>query len=187
MNWDEYWKSISIKNKLIDFARKHYYAKIFASVIRKVCPKGKILEAGCGSGMILKELRNDYICYGCDNSEQSLKVARENCDDLKLCDIRKLPYEDKEFELVFNQGVMEHFSEREFVKILKEMKRVGKKVLIIVPSNYSIFKLFNVFDKNQRFINKKWLENILRKQLRNVRVKYLSQTFFFSIAGWGDS
>lgn len=187
--WDSYWKSISIKNRIIEFAREHYYAKIFASVVREVCPQGKILEAGIGTGMILRELKNKgYICYGCDLSKQSLKIAKKNSDNkLVRCDIRKMPYKNNKFDLVFNQGVMEHLSKEEFLTVLREMKRVGKKILVIVPSNYSIFKLFNIFDKNQRFISGGWLIEMLKRELKNVRVKYLSETLFFSIIGYGEN
>lgn len=188
--WDKYWKTPFIKRWFIEKVRDFYFAKIFAEVVCKDTREGRVLEAGCGSAKIMRRLGNNYITVGCDSSLESLKIARGNCRYLVFCDIRQLPFKDKSFELVFNQGVMEHFSDFEFCQVLKEFKRIGKKIAIVLPSKTSIFRIYNPFKEiatGEVFFSKKRLKRIFNHCFCKFEVKYLAKTFFISIVGYGYS
>lgn len=187
--WDDYWQSKSFKRRLIEFARRNYFSRIFIAKVTEGLKHGSsILEVGCGSGTYLKTLgQKGYKCYGVDNSEPALAIARRNCKNVQLADIFHLPFKNNSIDIIFNQGVMEHFSDQEFDNILKEFCRVSKRVCIIVPSNLSIWRIHDPIkdDENKRFYSKQKLRKLLKKRFKNVRVRYLASAGFLSICGQG--
>ncbi len=51
-------------------------------------------------------------------------------------------------DLVFSQGLIEHFNSSESVRILKEMKRTGKMIMVMVPYRINIgFQLAKIYCK----------------------------------------
>ena len=187
--WGGYWSSKSFKRFIIESSRNLYFARVFASIVKKSSKSknGPVLEAGCGSGAILKVLPENILKIGGDISTPALKIAQNNCHHVVKCDIACLPFKEKYFELVFNQGVMEHFSPEEFDIILRELKRVSKKVLIIVPSSTSVFQLHNPFeDVGGTFISKRELYDRMKKHFKNVKVFYVLRSFMLSVAAVGE-
>lgn len=185
--WGRYWGSKKAKRSLIEFFRKAYFAKIFAHVVRKNCVRGPVLEAGCGTATVLKHLPRTMLTVGVDISVQALKIAQENCKWAVNADLFNLPFKDKSFELAFNQGVMEHFPPKEFHRIIAELKRVSKKVLIIVPSSLSIFQLYNPFHEMKGiFFSKKKLYRVMSEHFREVHTFYLIESFFLSVVAVGE-
>jgi ubiquinone/menaquinone biosynthesis C-methylase UbiE len=187
--WNCYWQSKSLKNRIIEWFRKRYFAKKFAGVVSSFVKRGKILEAGCGSGEILKCVDRNLTQIGADYSFSALKMARKNgIVLLVVCDIKHLPFKSGSFEMVYNQGVMEHFSQKEFVNILREFKRVSKKILIIVPAKTSIFRmLYNPWkEMNPHFFSKDELLMLIKKEFPYAKTKYLISSFFLSVAGYGE-
>jgi len=76
------------------------------------------LEIGCGTGVTSMTLamKTDAIVTACDLSGESLKVARYIQETIKCpqisflqADTMALPFDDRSFDIVFSQGVMEHF------------------------------------------------------------------------------
>ncbi len=127
-NWNEYWDLTSKKRRFFEFMRRIYYAKVFtADVLKNSASGDAILESGCGSGTYLKLLEeNGRICYGIDRSDEALRISKQNCSSVVSADIGKIPFGDRSFKVNFNQGVMEHFTDEEFLTYLREMKRVSK-------------------------------------------------------------
>mgnify|MGYP000165046597 CR=1 FL=1 len=77
-NWEGYWKSKTILNKIVDFMRVNYFADIPVSYLGKL--KGKnVLEAGCGtSESLVKVAKRAGEVTGIDISEKSISVAKSN-------------------------------------------------------------------------------------------------------------
>ncbi len=78
----------------------------------KVCDDGKWLDLGCGTGLVgqeLKKIKGEYKIFleGCDFSEEMLKIAKEKkvYSKLEKCDIYKLPFKEKSYDLVIAVGV----------------------------------------------------------------------------------
>jgi SAM-dependent methyltransferase len=187
-DWDGYWSSGGLRRRIIEWVRKVHFAKAFAGAVRNEAPEGRVLEAGCGSGMSLAYLNDKATTFGVDSSSEALERARGNCRFAVACDIRRhLPFRDGSFDLVFNQGVMEHFEAEEFTTIVREFKRVSGRVLIILPGNLSIFRLWNPFEElHGTFYSRKDLHLLMTRELRNVRTTHLPRAFFSSVAGYGE-
>ena len=81
--------------------------------------RGKILDHGCGTGLLSEFLNRDDI-IGVDNSEKMLKIRGSG----ELADIEKLPYENQIFDFVISFSVLMNCKHPE--KAIKEVKRVLK-------------------------------------------------------------
>ena len=113
-----------------------------------------------------------------------------------------MPINDEQFDIVFNQGVVEHFrlAEMDASAGVKEMMRVVKKngtLVILVPAFFSplyfvykIFKALNLIEKywpytDQDFLHKHELYEMMEKaDCKNITVKRLWSSFFFSMIGY---
>jgi ubiquinone/menaquinone biosynthesis C-methylase UbiE len=66
-------------------------------------------------------------------------------------DIYNLPFKDKKFKTVLCSHTIEHVDDPE--KFLKELKRVGKEVVIVVPPLYDIGAVLNVLEHKWIFLS----------------------------------
>ena len=201
----------SLFAKLEEKAISWYFARAFEKSILSVSniKNSKILEPGCGSGLataMLAQRGNDVTLF--DLSYNALKKALSVFEELSLdCkfvlgDLFHLPFQNNQFDLVFNQGVMEHFKLAGLDPSLglKEMLRVLKKngtLVILVPAYfsplffvYSFFKYFNLIEKywpyeDQEFLHKRELYEMMQKcGCKNIVVRRLWSSFFFSLIGY---
>lgn len=102
--------------------------KIISSRLKK---EQKILDIGCGTGLLLKYIINrpNNIVYGIDISSKMVEVTRKKLPkkmkkNVHIGDIEKLPFPDNFFDHVIASHVLQHVSN--IKKALQEMKRVAK-------------------------------------------------------------
>jgi SAM-dependent methyltransferase len=95
--------------------------------------RGRFLDAGCGPGVLLSlilQAKPEWIGHGIDISAScrdyaAKLVQRKGVDDrarLDVGDIRDLPYDDEEFDLVVAVEVLEHVPDSEVG--MRELLRV---------------------------------------------------------------
>ncbi len=115
--------------------------RLIESIIKFTPEKGSILEVGCGSA-VASILLNDlgYKVTAIDNDEVVIDNARKriaqvgmNIQILRM-DASDLQFEDKSFDTVFSQGLLEHLSDGEILQSLKEQKRTARIVIVDVPT-----------------------------------------------------
>ena len=132
----------------------------FAQIIDRICSfsqHASILEAGCGSGRdTLYFSTLGYRCVALDispiplrhvNAAKAQYGSRFRNTSLDLTTITgevfHLPFSDDSFDLVFNSGVAEHYSEELRRSLFREMGRVTKPqgfVCIAVPNKLHVFE-----------------------------------------------
>jgi SAM-dependent methyltransferase len=100
----------------------------------------RVLEVGCGTGVILAETRSPAPPHGLDLSLARLREARGNAPGaLLLCaDALSLPYPDESFEVVFCHYLLLWVGDP--LKALGEMRRVtrpGGHILALAEPDYS--------------------------------------------------
>ena len=112
--------------------------------MEEFCEDGfNVLEAGCGSGLVSLELTliRDIKCVLLDIRGDMIQKAKRNFEkyddknvDFIRADVQNLPFIDESFDLVFNEGVIEHLDNIEGG--VKEMARVSRKYCFIFHPNY---------------------------------------------------
>lgn len=144
-DWDSYWNEKSDKGGALyeliaGIYRRAVIRRNLNRAIRRNFPSGSaLLHAGCGSGQVDTDLQKTMRLTALDLSPSALHLYCRNNPNavaVKHGDIFHLPFPDGSFDGVYNLGVMEHFTEKEIVEILREFRRVlrsGGKIVIFWP------------------------------------------------------
>ena len=144
-HWDNYWKS---KNNIHDvYSNADRILRNLSSVTDL---RGKkILEVGAGTGRDSFGLvRQGADVYQLDYLESALAIIRTLSKEEGIRvhpvqgDAFALPFPDLTFDVVFHQGLLEHFREEEARKLLRENLRVlrhGGFLLVDVPQRYHLY------------------------------------------------
>ncbi|MHC1589125.1 MAG: class I SAM-dependent methyltransferase, partial [Methermicoccaceae archaeon] len=146
--WDKYWKrqhELKIENTI----KSDPYYRLLKRLIKLPLNNGvRILEVGCGSGTrtlaLLKDFEECHLnAVFIDLSMPALSFAKKTANNTKLtadfikADALNLPFLDETFDIVWNEGVNEHFEGEKRQKIFDEMARVCKgkgEMIVIVPN-----------------------------------------------------
>ena len=211
--WDSlyYPKERSFFSKFEEFLINNYFSKIFTRVILNVAKmeKGEIFEPGSGGGMASATLAKKGFNLTCmDLSQNAIKKNQELFQEYTLSgkfligDIFNIPISSEKFDIVFNQGVMEHFRLEGMnpSSAVKEMYRLVKKngtLIIFVPAYYSplffvyaILKKLNLIEKywpyaDQDFLHKNELMEMMKEiGSDEIKIKRVWSSLFFSLIGY---
>ncbi len=104
----------------------------------------RVLEVGAGTGRDSARISGEggNVC-ALDYSEEALKLMERTAGAgvMRICgDARTLPFSNETFDIVFHQGLLEHF--REPSALLEEHVRVLKRggvLLVDVPQRYHYY------------------------------------------------
>jgi ubiquinone/menaquinone biosynthesis C-methylase UbiE len=142
-HWRDYWTAHADADELYSTEGR------VIEQLSAVCPiQGQlILEVGVGSGRdsaTLAQMGGEVFVL--DYVESSLTVVRKTAEKagvhihLVCGDATRMPFRDESFEIVFHQGLMEHF--RDPSGLLEENKRVlgrGGTILVDVPQRFHVY------------------------------------------------
>jgi ubiquinone/menaquinone biosynthesis C-methylase UbiE len=138
----------------------------------------QILDAGCGTGKLASFWLNEgYDILGVDISDVALAITEKKGVETMKADILKgLPFEDNSFDLVYSDGLLEHFIDPE--PILAELFRVSERyVLTFVPVTSSLKTIVDSIIPPPKEYKKKdseWIQ--LHEKFKPMRIK--SEKFF---------
>ncbi len=159
--WEDYWAKNRDGELQLD-----EMSKTVLSDLSGICGElegKKVLEAGCGRGIIsagLAELGADV--YLMDVSKEALSIARKNFEDRSLSayfihgDILDLPFGRSTFDVVWNAGVMEHFEAVPQSKALEGISRIIKPGGLFVSFNPNTGAYFYRLGKKSAEQKGKW-------------------------------
>lgn len=100
-----------------------------------------ILDIGCGTGALLKVLYDQGLdVTGVDASGQMINQAKKKLKGLpielkQVNPDKKLPFEDKSFDLVISSYVVHGLESEKRKELYKDMKRISKEYVIIHDYN----------------------------------------------------
>ncbi len=107
-------------------------------VLENINKNSEVLEVGCGTGLILKEItKKTKKAVGIDLSENMLLKAKERNLEVYKSDAQNMPFEDNSFNVVYSFKVLAHIENIE--ETLKEIKRVLK------PNGIAILEFYNKY------------------------------------------
>lgn len=159
--------------------------KVYLNAIKKYAVNKKIIECGCGTGKISTYFQNNgYDVTAVDIDENILELAKkivkkssfEKTPKFEAMSILDLKYKQKEFDVAFSNGVLEHFCDEEIIKILKEEIKIANTVIFGVPSRY--FDDDEFMHGDERYLTEEKWEELVEKANANIiaRGAFHSQT-----------
>ena len=105
-------------------------------LVKSLCIDREILEVGCGTGMILKEIEPiARRAVGIDISSGMLAQAQARGLEVVEGSATDLPFEDASFDVVYSFKVLAHVEEIE--RALKEIARVLR------PGGHAVLEFYN--------------------------------------------
>jgi len=151
IHWERFWGTKKNVDEVYSNADR-----ILRNLLGVVDLQGKrVLEVGAGTGRDSFGLvRHGAEVFQLDYSAASLSIvqALAKREAIKVHLIRGdaflLPFPSEIFDIVFHQGLLEHFESAEAEKLLEENRRVLKKggfLLIDVPQRYHPYTLLKHF------------------------------------------
>lgn len=150
--WDDVYGNFGDFNP-IDQA---FYDRLTNILSSKLDSASNILEVGSGSGILVSFFqKRGMFSVGMDRSMMPLNVAKSKfgASNLISGDMFQIPFKTNSFDVVWNEGVLEHFKEPTNLAACKEMCRVSKNLVIIaVPNKYTIWPIRKTLLK----ATKKW-------------------------------
>lgn len=199
--WDDKAKNLAKSTSLDFFAQR-----AFKVLDRYVKDEHKsILEIGSGTGRFCIALAKKYPSKkieGIDYTEESVDLSNKGAELRKLSNVKfikadlfKLPYKDNSFDLVFENGVIEHL--KNYPEAIAEMVRVTRKqglVAVNVNNWYCFPKTIEKallgkhypFGYEKSFKHREMSDAFKNAGLKNIKVfaynlfNYVVRFFFFS-------
>lgn len=139
-----------------------------------------ILELGCGTGILLRDLKEKFKSskvFAFDLSYEMAKYANtKNRGNVVVADVEAMPFRDNSFDLIIARGVLHHVPS--LGKALKEIRRVLRKGGVFVlsePNNFNpFFRLYRIIGRKHRA----YTPGKMRRTLESKGFKLENETYF---------
>jgi 2-polyprenyl-3-methyl-5-hydroxy-6-metoxy-1,4-benzoquinol methylase len=144
----------------------HFFAQRLERVLEFLShvEGGKLLEVGCGPGILLTRLRGgQFQLFGLDSSPEMIAEAKarnaEHDVSLTVGRLEQLPFRPASFDVVLALGVLEYLPDLR--ASLTEIARLAKPNAVVIASMLNRLSLCHLWD---RFIWRPWksLRHLLR-------------------------
>lgn len=170
---EHHWWLASRREMVLDWVRRRYSGQ----------PGITILDAGCGTGLMMREMQPLGEVHGVDISEEALRFCRQRgLDRVYRADLAELPFEPGTFDLVTAVDVIEHMENdlsamREWNRVLKP----GGRMVIFVPAHQWLWSLQDEISGHFRRYTRPSLASLVGASgMRVERITYVS-TFLFPV------
>lgn len=147
---------------------------------QKKSGKLKILDIGCGTGQLMKELSVVGSVYGIDVSQQAIQYCKKRglSHVVKADASERIPYPAKSFTAVVMLDVLEHI--KEDAKVLNEINRVlvpGGVLIITVPA----YKFFYSYWDKMLHHERRYSKHELKEKVEAAHLTIIRLTFYNSL------
>jgi len=132
------------------------YKKIWKYIFKNYPDnKAKLLDIGCTNGDFSEKLvRLGFDCYGLEFMDEAIKESRlKGIEVIKASFLKKFPFRDKTFNVVFAGEVVEHtINDNKFLEELFRVLKPGGLLILTTPNLTSLGnRLLMLFGKLPRF------------------------------------
>lgn len=145
--WEEYWKNcvlVDARSSPIGMWLRQKRLKILSRIFSELDSDMSVIDVGCGGGTTLVLIRKlgfknsigiDYVQASLDRCKA---LGFEQNKDVFLMDAGATTFPDQHFDIVFSEGLWEHFSDP--YPYIAEAARISKRYIIVIqPEHYSPF------------------------------------------------
>ena len=109
--------------RFYDLRYKNIQFEKYRQALGYVKLQGKILDHGCGTGLLYKFSKCENL-IGVDNSKEMLEIAKAKGMDVRFGDIEKLPFDANRFDVVLSFTTLQNSKNPQIA--LREIRRVLK-------------------------------------------------------------
>lgn len=181
MQKDEY------KNIFLNEGKHFYYVanhNLITQFLRKFLPNLeniKILDAGCGTGLLAKKLEKFGYVEGIDIALEAVELSKKRGIKAKIGSVNKLPFKDNNFDVVISMDVLYH-NEVNDLAALEEFQRVLKPGGILILRVPAISWLFSLHDKHvytrERYNAEGFKEKLIKAGFEVHKLSYINTILF---------
>jgi len=156
--------SLLYKEEPLEKIQADWVRRVWNGFKEFIPPRARLLEIGCGTGKFVVLAAKELDCAGVgididpDSSRYASylagKLGVKNRTGFLCGDGFSLPFPDETFDVVMSEGVIEHFTTKQEVELLKEHRRVCKQggiILVSVPNLLCIPHTFCKLLEGKRF------------------------------------
>lgn len=137
------------------------------TLLRKYLKKGsRILDAGCGTGLLTKTIDHVYKVTATDISDVSLRLMRKRKPRaviLKANLEKKLPFPARSFDGITLLDVLEHIDDHKALKNFSRILKPGGIMIITVPAYPWLFSYWDILHQHKRRYTQGSLIKLLNK------------------------
>lgn len=160
--------------------RRELVAELMAPIREKKGHSLRILDIGCGTGLLMRELQQFGEVRGVDVSERAVAYCKERGLNPVVGSADQLPFPDASFDVVVMLDVLEHLSDdgagaREVVRVLKG----GGTAIIAVPAFRFLWGVTDEISNHHRRYTKPELLRVLTGAGLTVHRATYFNTFLF--------
>ena len=125
--------------KLLEYTLKNRAGVIVNAYKIHMAKGGRVLDVGCGNGVISKILSDNFGCK--ITGTDILDYNKVGLDFKQMKGDGELPFADNSFDIVMFNDMLHHVSKGLQIVFIKEALRIGKRVLIfeLKPTLYAKF------------------------------------------------
>jgi SAM-dependent methyltransferase len=158
-------------------ARARIIACVAKQVVSKLQPGYRFIEAGCGTGMVLRELVR--VCTrgnvsGIDLFPEAVAFAEEAASCPVMVGDLEEPKGFGEADVVGTFDVLEHLADdRKILRGLNRILKPGGTLILTVPAHMSLWSYFDVASCHYRRYTASQLEQLLRES--GFEIDYLTE------------
>lgn len=167
-HWDKIWNEEGCMSWRI-------YPKTFMKISKIVGWESKVLELGCGVGILLSQLKEqDNEVYGIDISKSAIKQMKQIFDidgeagNILTCEIKG------KYDWIIATEFLEHFTDKELKIILEKIKSHGKRFIFAVP-NDCLGK--DELEEHEQKFTPTTIQNLLSKYFPNINLLVYTDKF----------
>lgn len=162
----------------------HWWYKTRRTIIRNFIEKYragfgdeiKILDVGCGTGLLLKETESLGTCYGIDVSQKAIDFCKKRgINNVQVADAVRIPYPDNTFDVAVALDVVEHIENDE--EAVREIYRVLKPRGIAIITAPAFMFLWGITDVVSYHLRRYTLPE-LREKIENGNFSIIRSSYF---------
>ena len=144
----------------------------------------KILDVGCGTGIVIKRLELYGNTFGIDISKKAVEFCKiRDIENVFKADATKIPFSNSSFDLVVCLDVLEHVKHdnNAISEIYRILKPDGIALLTIPAFNFLWSIHDEAFHHFRRYSIKEIKNKILKYNFNILKVSYFNFFFFIPI------
>lgn len=187
MEKDEYRKHFELEETHWWFAGRRAIIEAALDGLDGLSPSGRILDAGCGTGLNLATFQHLGRTFGLDFEAEAIRYCQKRgLHRLVRADVQKIPFQDQSFDLIFLLDVLSHETISSDATVLGDIHRVLKKggyfLLCDSAFNFLWSRHDEAFHIRKRYTSKEIVHKLDRAGFKVLKRTYFNFFLFLPIA-----